>query len=94
MEYRDEHGAFEIETRWKEQLFYWESNDGVDFQAGWGVAPGVIDLDSEARWQQDAPAWAVGRHALVLARLRERSGHAVGVLADDDAHRWMEFITR
>lgn len=31
MEYRDEHGAFEIETRWKEQLFYWEGSDGVEF---------------------------------------------------------------
>lgn len=27
MEYRDVHGAFEIETRWKEQPFCWEGDD-------------------------------------------------------------------
>ena len=45
--------AFEIEACWKEQLFYWEGSNGVEFQASWGVSPGVIDLDSKARWQQE-----------------------------------------
>ena len=70
---------FEVESRWKEQVIYWEGRDGFVFDAGWGVDPPVLYVPSAQDWDRVTAGWMAGRHDLIVARLTERSGHRVEV---------------
>lgn len=60
---------YEIEYRWKEQVFYWEGSRGLHFDGGWGIRPFVTYFPSAARWPEVVPEWAIGKRDLVLQRL-------------------------
>ncbi|WP_157001051.1 hypothetical protein [Agromyces laixinhei] len=69
--------TFEVEGRWKEEVIYWEGSRGFVFDAGWGVQPLVLYVPSEAEWDSVTAEWMVGRRALIVSRLAERSGHVL-----------------
>ena len=60
---------YEIEFRWKEQVFYWEGDRGLHLDGGWGVRPYVTYFPIAERWREVAPAWAMDKRELVLQRL-------------------------
>lgn len=60
---------YEIEFRWKEQVFYWEGSRGLYLDGGWGVRPFVTYFPSAAKWPEVAPEWALDRRELILQRL-------------------------
>jgi hypothetical protein len=70
-------GSYRIESRWKEEVVYWEDCRGVVFDAGWGVKPPVLYVPTAAFWDQIVPSWLRGRRDQVIERLREHSGHVV-----------------
>jgi hypothetical protein len=74
--------GFEIEHRWKEEVIYWESEQGFLFDAGWGVNPPVLYIPSVAIWREVMPDWCRERRDEVVARLREHSQHAL----QEDVH--------
>lgn len=69
--------AWEIEFRWKELVIYWEGEKGCQFEAGWGVEPGVTYVPTRERWDQSVPTWMVGRFDEVVARLQSDPGHVL-----------------
>jgi hypothetical protein len=70
-------GSFEVESRWKEQVFYWEGERGFLFDAGWGVSPPVLYVPPADEWEGCTPAWMHGRRDLILSRLEARSRHRI-----------------
>ena len=60
---------FEIEFRWKEDVFYWEGARGLHFDGGWGVSPLVTYFPTAERWAEIAPGWALDRRDVILQRL-------------------------
>jgi hypothetical protein len=74
--------GFRIESRWKEEVIYWEGDHGFRFDAGWGVDPSVLYVPSAGIWQEVMPAWLRDRRDDVLARLRQHSGH----ILQEDIH--------
>lgn len=60
---------YEIEFRWKEQVFYWEGSRGLLLDGGWGAQPLVTYFPSAAKWPDVAPDWALDRRDLILQRL-------------------------
>lgn len=68
---------YEIEFRWKEEVFYWEGHRGLMLDGGWGVTPPVTYVPSEAVWESVAPEWARGRREMIVARLVARTTHRV-----------------
>ena len=70
-------GSYEIEPRWKEEVVYWEGDQGYQLDAGWGVEPGVLYVLSAAAWDSVVPPWLRGRRDEVVSRLAGRSGHRV-----------------
>ena len=74
--------GFRIEYRWKEQVVYWEGSQSFVFEAAWGVDPGILILPTPAIWADVMPEWLQGRRDIVLARLREFSGHTI----EEDIH--------
>lgn len=72
--------GWEVEARWKEQLWYREGADAFCFDCGWGVSPLVAYIPSERIWDGVVPPFLVGRRAEVLDRLRaanDRHGHVL-----------------
>ncbi|GAA1676353.1 hypothetical protein [Microbacterium lacus] len=74
---RGDDDTFEVEGRWKEEVIYWEGSRGFIFDAGWGVTPLVLYVPPEDEWDAVTPEWMVGRRALIVSRLTERSGHVL-----------------
>ena len=74
---KSEDVTFEVEGRWKEEVVYWEGSRGFVFDAGWGVEPHVLYVPPEDEWDSVTAEWMVGRRALIVSRLAERSGHVV-----------------
>ena len=66
-----------IEPRWKEEVVYWEGDQGYVLDAGWGLAPSVLYVPSSGVWDKSVPAWLRGRRDEVVGRLAEHSGHRV-----------------
>jgi hypothetical protein len=66
---------FSIEFRWKEEVIYWEGDDGFVFEGGWGVTPSVTYIPSVQLWDRVVPGWMQGRRDEILANLRTESGH-------------------
>ena len=60
---------YEIEFRWKEQVFYWEGSRGLYLDGGWGARPFVTYFPSATKWLEVAPEWAIDKRDLVLQRL-------------------------
>ncbi len=60
---------YEIEFRWKEQVFYWEGSQGLHLDGGWGVQPLLTYFPSAAKWPEVAPEWALEKRDLILRRL-------------------------
>ena len=69
--------TFEVEGRWKEEVVYWEGSRGFVFDAAWGVEPHVLYVPPEDEWDSVTAEWMVGRRALIVSRLAERSEHVV-----------------
>ncbi|MFB2585832.1 hypothetical protein [Herbiconiux liukaitaii] len=65
---RDERN-FEVEARWKEEVYYWEGERGFLFDAGWGVEPPVLYVPTAEDWEACTPPWMHGRRDLILSRL-------------------------
>lgn len=76
--------GFRIEWRWKEQLIYWEDDQGFLFEAGWGVDPPTLYVPVPAVWDLVTPPWLHGRREEVVARLVAHGGH---VLEDDHGEK-------
>ncbi|MGN6608639.1 MAG: hypothetical protein ACTHMS_16720 [Jatrophihabitans sp.] len=74
--------GFEIESRWKEEVVYWEVDQGFLFDAGWGVTPGVLYVPSAEIWVEVMPDWLRYRRDEVVARLRQHSEHVL----EEDVH--------
>jgi hypothetical protein len=72
----DEHGEYEVEFRWKEEVVYWEGDQGFLFDGGWGTQPHVTYVPDEDGWEL-LPTWLASRRAIVLDRLRRTEGHVV-----------------
>ena len=70
-------GSYEIEPRWREEIVYWEGDQGYLLDAGWGVEPGVLYVPSAAVWDRVVPPWLRGRRQQVLTRLAEHSRHRI-----------------
>ena len=71
--------SFEIETRWKEEVYYWEGAAGFCFHAGWGVTPPVLLVPSLEHWDSAVPGWLRGRRDEVIRRLEAHSEHVLKV---------------
>jgi hypothetical protein len=69
--------GFRIESRWKEEVIYWEGDHGFRFDAGWGVDPSVLYVPSAGIWQEVMPAWLRDRRDVVVARLQQHSEHVL-----------------
>ena len=67
----------EIELRWKEEVVYWEGENGYVLDGGWGVEPPVLYVPTAALWDDVVPPWLRGRRAEVLGRLARRSHHVI-----------------
>lgn len=86
---------FEIEFRWKELVIYSEGEHGVVFDSGWGVRPLVTTVPDASTWNRVIPAWRVGRHDEVIARLRQHPLHVLVEERDDSAtERVLETVSR
>jgi hypothetical protein len=70
-------GSYRVESRWREEVVYWEGSRGVVFDAGWGVKPPILYVPTQSVWDEAVPPWLRGRSTEVIARLREHSGHVV-----------------
>ena len=68
---------FEVQSMWKERVFYWEGERGFEFDAAWGVTPGVLYVPNREVWDEVMPDWLRGRFDVVVERLEQRSGHRV-----------------
>lgn len=60
---------FQIEFRWKEQVYYWEGARGLLFDGGWGADPVVTYVPDEPTWARVAPDWARDRRVEIVQRL-------------------------
>jgi hypothetical protein len=69
--------GFRIEYRRKEQVAYWEGQNGFLFDAGWGVDPSVLYVPSDQIWVEVMPEWLRARRDVVLNRLRDHSAHVL-----------------
>jgi hypothetical protein len=84
--------GFEISYPWKEQIDYWEGDQGFRFDAAWGVHLGRLMVPSAEIWAEVMPAWLIGRRAEVVQRLAKHSGHEIaedihGIYRNDPNHR-------
>ena len=70
-------GSFRISYEWNEIVVYWEGDQGFEFDAAWGVAPGVLYVPDATHWDGVVPQWLVGRRDEVVGRLLQNSGHAI-----------------
>lgn len=75
----DAHGEFEVETRWKETVFYREGGDEFVFDGGWGVKPPVLYVPSPDEWDDSTPPWMHGRRDIIVERLAQETGHRIAV---------------
>ena len=66
---------FEIEFRWKEQVYYWEGSRGLFFDGGWGVQPRITYVPSPEQWLEVAPDWARDRREIIVQRLIDDGPH-------------------
>ena len=66
---------FEVQARWKEEVYYWEGLRGFLFDAGWGVEPPVLYVPPADEWDASTPDWMHGRRDLILARLDGYARH-------------------
>ncbi len=66
---------YEIEFRWKEQVFYWEVARGLYFDGGWGVTPYITYVPTAEKWAEIAPDWARERRDVILQRLADDGPH-------------------
>lgn len=82
---------FELEARWKEQVFYWEGRHGFLFDAGWGVEPPVLYVPPAGEWDACTPPWMHGRRDVILSRL---DGFARHRLAEGPYPRTQQGLTR
>jgi hypothetical protein len=82
---------YEIEFRWKEQVYYWEGCRGLLLDGGWGVQPPVTYVPSAAIWDSVVPVWARGRRETILRRLVEHQNHRV---EQTDHYPWQVGVTR
>jgi hypothetical protein len=86
---------YEIEFQWKERVVYWEASRGVVFQGGWGVEPFSTLVPDAATWDRCVPDWLIGRHAEVVARLRNDHRHVVHEQRNDSSQvEPLEVVTR
>lgn len=69
--------SFRIEWRWKEEVAYWEAENGFLLDAAWGVKPPHLFVPTAAAWDVVVPDWLQGRRDVVLTRLRSHSAHEV-----------------
>jgi hypothetical protein len=70
-------GTYRIESRWKEEVVYWEGERGFVFNAAWGVRPPILYLPSDRLWDRAVPDWLKWRRVEVVQRLSAHSGHVV-----------------
>jgi hypothetical protein len=70
-------GSYRVQSRWREEVVYWEGSRGVVFDAGWGVKPPILYVPTQSQWGEVVPHWLRGRSEEVIARLRDHSGHVV-----------------
>lgn len=77
-------GRWEVESRWKEELWYREGGQSFCFDCAWGVEPYQAFIPGEKTWDQVMPAWLQGRRDEVVARLREANDRHAHQLVDDD----------
>jgi hypothetical protein len=70
-------GSFQISYEWKEIVVYWEGDHGFEFDAAWGISPGVLYVPDASHWDAVVPQWLVGRRGEVVGRLVEHSAHTV-----------------
>jgi hypothetical protein len=70
-------GSFRISYEWKEIVVYWEGDQGFEFDAAWGVAPGELYVPDATHWDAVVPQWLVGRRDEVVGRLVQHSAHTV-----------------
>ncbi len=64
--------GYAIEHRWKEEVIYWEGDQGFLFDGGWGSEPLTLYVpDAETR-STVLPDWLRDRRELVLSRLADR----------------------
>lgn len=68
---------YEVEFRWKEQIYYWEGDHGLYLDGGWGVRPTVTYVPSAAIWDDVVPEWARGRREQIVQRLIDSGPHRV-----------------
>jgi hypothetical protein len=68
---------YQIEFRWKEEVVYWEGDQGFVLDGGWGVDPPVTYVPDPATWDSVVPGWLRGRQQQVVGRLRGRPNHRV-----------------
>jgi len=76
---------YDIEFRRKEEVIYWEGHRGCLFLGGWGVDPPTTVVPDAGTWDRAVPAWLVGRHDEVVARLRADPRHLVIEERDDSS---------
>lgn len=89
------HGSFGIEFRRKEQVVYWEGDQGCVFQGGRGVDPLVTVVPDASTWDRAVPNWLQGRRDEVLERLRDQPDHVVREERDDSSQpRRLEEVSR
>lgn len=69
--------AFEVEPRWKEQVFYRENGREFLFDGGWGVTPPSLYVPTAAAWDRCTPSWLQGRRDIVIERLAQATGHRI-----------------
>ncbi|MGI9823621.1 hypothetical protein [Agromyces sp. Marseille-Q5079] len=71
--------TFDVQSRWKEEVVYWEGAEGFVFDAGWGVDPRVLYVPSPADWDAVTAHWMAGRREEIVGRLLEESGHRIEI---------------
>jgi hypothetical protein len=76
---------FEIVFRWKEEVIYWEGNEGCIFPGAWGADRLVTIVPDAKTWDRAVPAFLRGRHDEVVARLRAHPNHSVEEERDDSS---------
>ena len=69
--------AFEVEHRWKEQVFYREGENVFLFDGGWGVTPRALYVPPAADWDAATPPWMHGRRDEIVARLAQTGDRIV-----------------
>lgn len=73
----DDGPEYEIEFRWKEQVYYWEGNRGLYLDGGWGVDPVATYVPPAETWDDVVPDWAKGRRDEIVRRLVAHPNHQV-----------------